>query len=954
VLSGTCAAFPAEELRLNNEFQSQNLRPQLYYQLMDADVSIEDIIFEPARQHSFSPVTLETKAIRAYPKNVWFFVRLTYTAQKPMSLILNYPAVNADRIEFYSYDRASHELVLLSRTGTSLPFSERMVRARSFAVNLPLKAGQELDLYIKVQDGAIIPATFTLQQPDLFAQSVMEDQLIDGLVLGALVILGLYNLLLFANLRQLKYGLFAGFFLSFSLVVSVLNGSGFALLWPNNPELNPALFYIASGACMLFLSLFSYQMTRQLPNMLNHWSAIVNAALALGLMFSPLYIARDVQLDALLWVVCWVMLNNLLMAIRFGFSGLPMSRSYAAGWLLFFVAAVILILTEFGYFQQPHLWQIFLVLSVVCSMMLIGFSLARQIQQVLTDNAQQSAETIRSLRQYADIYHHAVEGMFSTTVEGQLLSANRALLTILGYTDLRQLEDDVRQYSMGRFYANPDDRLQMVRQLQHAGSVTLELRGLRRDGSPFWGLMSARLTRPRDEEAFIHGSLVDITTQKTAHEQLAYLASHDALTGLYNRHYFIQLVQQTWQRLEKTSASSALLFIDIDQFKLINSSCTHDAGDALLKQIAEKLRSALGPHGALARLGGDEFGVLLPNKTAQEAFAVAYRVLDEIKEFRFFWQDSLFSISVSIGVADLTAEDLSAEQALKKADSACFVAKEKGRNRIHLFDPQDSELQQHHSDIHWLQLLRQALEQDQFVLHIQQIQALSQRESLLHYEVLLRLKDAEGHLIAPGNFLSSAERYGLMPQIDRWVLRNYCRWLAQHPAHQQLLGMVSINLSGASLVDPLFKAYVQSMLDEYRISPRLLCFEITESMAILNLNNTLDFINHFRLLGCKFALDDFGSGFSSYGYLKNFPVDFVKIDGNFVRDLMDDKFDRAIVQSIHDVATAMGIQTIAEFVENAEIWMELKAMGIDYGQGYGIAKPQALAELWVEDPANLN
>lgn len=943
-LSCAVHAFPAEEIRLGSDVRSRDLFPQLYYQVMDKDTGVEDIIFEPALQHAFQPVEKPNQALRAYPKVVWFFSRLTYIAQKPQTLVLSYPSVNADRIEFYSYDRNSHELNLLNRAGTSFPFSERQLRVRTFAVTLSLKAGQELDLYIKIEDGAIVPASFTLQAPDLFEQDALEHQVIDGVVMGILLILGIYNLLLWVNMRQARYGLFAGFFGSFLLVVSILNGAGFALLWPNNPELNPALFYISCGACMLFMSLFSYEMTRYSSVPAPLWLVLLNVLSSIVLLFSPLFMPRDHQLDLLLWVVCWVMLSNLTLAIRFGFSGQPLARSFAIGWLLFFIAASVLVLTEFGYFQNAHLWQILLVLSVICSMMLIGFSLAREMQQVVHENAEQSAETIKSLRQYADIYHNAVEGMFSTTFDGQLLSANRAFLTILGYSDLQQLEHDVRLHGMSQFYANPEERVQMVRQLQHANNISMELRGIRRDGSPFWAMMSARLSRPKDGDAFIHGSLIDITAQKTAHEQLAYLASHDSLTGLYNRHHFMQQVQLTWQRQQLDAMNAALLFIDIDQFKVINSNCDHEAGDALLLQISEQMRHAVGSHGMLARLGGDEFGVLLQGKNSQEAFTLAYNLLDVVKEFRFFWQDSLFNISVSIGVAALSAEDLSAEQALKKADSACVVAKEKGRNRIHLFDTDDAELLQHHTDLHWLQTLRRALERDQFVLYMQPIMPIQQRDGLAHYEVLLRLRADDDTLVGPGNFLSSAERYGLMPQIDRWVIKTYFRWLAQHPTHHATLGLCSINLSGASLVDPLFKPYVHELLEEYRIQPRQLCFEIAESVAIMNLQSSLDFIQHFRSLGCKFALDDFGSGFASYGYLKNFPVDFVKIDGNFVRDLTDDKFDRAIVQSIHDVASAMGIQTIAEYVESNDILQSVRGMGVHFAQGFAVAKPRPLVE----------
>lgn len=949
---GVAHSFPADTTRIDTSVKHKGLFPNLYYQALSPTVSVEDIIFEPAYHHGFVPVDLPNQSLRAYPEAIWFFSRVHHVGPKPQQYILNYESVNADRVEFYTFDRQTHELNLLNRAGTELPFSERQIQSRAFAVILPFKADQELDILIKVQDGAVIPTDLSLWSAAEFGSRQLEDQLGDGIILGLLMVMALYNLMLFINIRESLYFLFAGFFFNFSLVIAVLNGTGFALVWPDYPELNTAIFYVAAGACMLFLTALTHTIVnRHLPSP-HRWILWLSLGTSSFLLFSPLYVPRSMQLDVLLLVVSQVMLTNLVRAIGYGFSGLVLARTFALGWMLFFVASMVLILTELGYLSGNHLWQYLLVLAVICSMLLMSYSLAQRLQIATEQSESAHKETIRSLQQYYDIYHNAVEGMFSTTVDGQLLSANRALLNILGYQELSQMEQDVRQHGMGRYYANPDERLQMVRQLQHTTNQSFELRGLKADGSPFWALMSARFTRNSLGEAFIHGSVIDITEQKIAHEQLAYLASHDPLTGLYNRHHFLNLAQNAWIRLSLDKQTSAILFIDIDQFKLVNTTCNHDAGDALLKQISDQIRRTLGQQGALARLGGDEFGVLLQGKTAQEAFSIAYALLEVVKEFRFFWQDSLFSISVSIGISEIAQDDLSAEQTLKKADSACFVAKEKGRNRIHLFNPDDVELQKHEAEIQWLHVLRQALEQDHFVLYTQPIQAIQERDTVAHYEVLLRLKAEDGNIIAPGNFLSSAERYGLMPQIDRWVIRNYFRWLSQHPAHMTTLGLCSINLSGASLIDPLFKAYVQNLFDEYQIPARHICFEITESMAILNLQNTLDFIHHFRGLGCHFSLDDFGSGFSSYGYLKNFPVDFIKIDGNFVRDLLEDKFDRAIVNSIHDVAAAMGIKTIAEFVENGQILQELKAMGVNYGQGYGIAKPKPLAELVIEDDAS--
>lgn len=933
-------AFHAEVLRIDSSLQSRTLFPQLYYQRVDAAVGVEDIVFEPARLHAFVPVEHPNQTFRSYPEAIWYFARLHHTGQRSATYVVNYESVNADRVEFYLYDQQNHELTLLNRAGTELPFSERQLQARSYAVNVPFKADQELDLLIKVQDGAVIPSNLTLYQPQAFEHLLLLRQLSDGLVLGILLVMALYNLTLYLNVRELRYAWFTGFFISFGLLVSVLDGAGFALLWPDHPELNPALFYVSAGAAMLFMTL----LTSDIVQLKRPWLRWLNLSASVLLLFAPLYASRGIQLDLMLVIVAQVMLSNLLQAVWHSFSGQPLARTFAIGWLLFFLSGAALVLTEFGYLSNMHLWQWLLVLSVVCSMKLMSYSLARRLRQAGEQTSAAQQQTIGTLQQYYEIYHNAVEGLFSTTLDGQLLSANRALVTMLGYQDFSQMQADVQKHGMGRYYAKPEDRLQIVRQLQHLTNQSFEIRALRSDSSPFWALMSARLSRDTHGNAYIHGSVVDITEQKVAHEQLAYLASHDELTGLYNRHHFMVLLQQAWQRSQLEQYTSALLFVDIDQFKLVNSSCDHTAGDALLKQVSEQLKRALGQHGALARLGGDEFGVLLSGKTAQEAFSIAYSLLDVVKEFRFFWQDSLFSISVSIGLTETSKEDLSAEQTLKKADAACFVAKEKGRNRIHLFDANDTELQKQQLEVHWLQVLHQALEQDKFVLYVQPIVAIGKAQTEQHYELLLRLTGEDGSLIAPGNFMSSAERYGLMPQIDRWVLRNYFRWLAQHPAHLRTLGLCSINLSGASLVDPQFKAFVQSLMDEYQVPARQICFEITESMAILNLQNTLEFIGHFRALGCRFALDDFGSGFSSYGYLKNFPVDFIKIDGNFVRDLLEDQYDRAIVNSIHDVATAMGIQSIAEFVENEQILAHLQQMGVNYAQGYGIARPTPLSE----------
>ncbi len=935
-------AFHADIFSFDEKITQKNLYPHLYYQITPQHISVDAMVFEPERHHAFRIVPKPNQVFFPGQQTVWLFARLHYRGQSHTELILHYNFPSADTVEFYSYDRQSHELRKINRSGSQFPFSERQIQSRSYAVSLQFQPNQEMDLLIKVFDKALVQTEISLNQPTLFYQQQLTHNLVDGVVLGILLLMAAYNLLLFWTIKTRVYLYFAAFFAGFALVIAILNGAAFALIWPNHPETNPAVFYVAVGAMLAFLSLGTQKILGATAKVGWLW---LHLGLSGLLLFSPLYSSEQWQLPLLLTVLAIVMATNLLRVALYSLSGQPRARTFAVSWLLFFTACLVLVLSQFGYLANDRMWQHLLLASVFGSMALMSYGLAQRMQQANEQSNLANAKALQSLQQYYDIYHNAVEGMFTTTLNGQLIAANKSLLHILGYQDASQMEMDVKHYGMAKYYANPDDRTHLVRQLQHSNNQSFELRALKADGSPFWAQMSARLTKDASGEAFIHGSVIDITEQKMNHEQLAYLASHDPLTGLYNRHHFIKLTQEAWHRCQLEQYSSSILYIDIDQFKLVNTTCNHSAGDALLKQISEQLKRSLGQNGYLARLGGDEFAVLLPGKNVQQAFSIAYSLLDVVKEFRFFWQDSLFSISVSIGISEISLQDLSGEQSIKKADSACFVAKEKGRNRIHQFHSDDQELQKQQAEIQWVQILQKALLQDNFVLYMQPIQALSQRDTVMNYELLLRLRGEDNQVIAPGSFLTSAERYGLMPHIDRWVIRHYFRWLAQHPQHLKLLGHCSINLSGASLVDPQFKTDVLALFDEYQIPAGHICFEITESMAILNLQNTLDFIHHFRGLGCHFALDDFGSGFSSYGYLKNFPVDFIKIDGNFVRDLLTDKFDRAIVNSIHDVATALGIKTVAEYVESTEILLELRKMGVDYGQGYGIAKPKPLADL---------
>jgi diguanylate cyclase (GGDEF)-like protein/PAS domain S-box-containing protein len=939
LFSSAATAFHAETNILTHPLQPKQSVRQLYFQVTPAAISLDDMLADPAYHHTFRQLTSAQRVLFSEQQAVWFFARLQNNSHRSIQAILEYDFPLADKIEIYQISRQTQDVRLISRSGNDYPFSERLLPYRSFAVPLTVAAQSDADIYIKVQDAAMVPSELLLWREDHFIASKQQQAILDGVVQGILLLLALYNLLLLLRSRQLPYLYYAGFFTSFALVIAILNGMAFKLLWPGYPEINQAVLYIAVGAGLLCLNVFVHYTVHNIAGFWWRCCNYISSAMALFLLFSPLFAGGQLRLLLLFVAIFWVLGSNLLLAIKLGLQGLSQARTFVWSCIFTLFATLLLTLNQAGYLHTDFSWSYLLFALVLACLALTSFNLHRF--QLTTERPTPGKA---ELQHYHDIFHNAVEGMFTTTLDGQLLNANQALLHILGYNSLAQLKQDVAGTGMARFYADPSERRHMLQQLEQGSKKSFEIRGLRGDNSPFWAMMSVRLASADNiNNSFIHGSVIDITEQKLAHEQLAYLANHDALTALYNRFYFEQQLQLLCD--QPGGSKGCVLYIDIDQFKLINNSCSHNAGDVLLKQLSEVIKRTAHHNGPLARLDSDEFGILLGGKNANEAFSLAYSLLDAIREFRFIWQDSIYSISICIGIADIQQDDKVADSVLKKADAACHIAKEKGHNRIQLFDANDQDTQRHQAQVQWVAQLRQAIEEDRFVLYQQPIKALGQTGPSVHYELLLRLRQEGENLVTPGSFLPSAERYGLMPQIDRWVIQHYFSWLQQHPAHLAQLTQCSINLSGSSLLDPAFKDDVQLLFTRYQIPFSRICFEITESVAIVNLQNTLAFIEYFRAQGCRIALDDFGSGFSSYSYLKHFPADFVKIDGHFVRDLLDDHYDKAIVKSIHEVARAMGMRTVAEFVETNEILAALRLMGIDYVQGYAIAKPAPLKAL---------
>jgi diguanylate cyclase (GGDEF)-like protein len=387
----------------------------------------------------------------------------------------------------------------------------------------------------------------------------------------------------------------------------------------------------------------------------------------------------------------------------------------------------------------------------------------------------------------------------------------------------------------------------------------------------------------------------------------------------------------------------AVMYLDLDQFKVVNDTCGHAAGDQLMRQVAVLLQHCLREGDTLARLGGDEFGVLLENCPPDAAMRIADKLRQTVTDFHFAWAHLSFNIGVSIGLVNVEDGLFTLAEVLRAADTACYMAKEKGRNRVQMYHPEDSELTIRQGEMEWVGRLQKALDENRFILYAQDIRPVrGGRGGGTHCELLVRMLDEKGNLVPPMAFIPAAERYNLMPAIDRWVIRTALATLARIRADvsREQVDLCAINLSGASIGDERFLDFVREQLGRFALPHHTICFEITETAAIANLDKATHFIRELKSLGCRFSLDDFGAGMSSFAYLKHLPVDFLKIDGGFVKDMADDPIDRAMVEAINSVGHVMGKQTIAEFVDSEAVMAALRDIGVDYAQGYGVAKPR--------------
>ncbi len=556
---------------------------------------------------------------------------------------------------------------------------------------------------------------------------------------------------------------------------------------------------------------------------------------------------------------------------------------------------------------------------------------------------QENERTLRDAMEYASI------GMAIVDRQGRWITANPALCSMLGYS-LEELQTLTFQDIT---YAEdlPED-IRLKQQVENGAIThyTLEKRYVRKNGDIVWANLSLSGVYDADNK-FVNfvSQIQDIDDRKQAEieriefqRELEHRARHDSLTGLINRQAFEQEARHLLENNDNQKQHVAC-FLDLDRFKILNDSAGHAAGDLFLREIAVQLAAKIRTNDTLARLGGDEFGLLLPECPLDSAYNIAETLIDTINTTHFTWNGRVFEIGASVGIVPFTAGSMSFAELLSRTDVACYTAKNEGRNRVVVYSGQDSDAARDHHQIQIAASIREALQNEQFCLYAQPIVPLAPDNLTRACELLVRLRTDQNQLLLPGAFIPAAERYGLMPRIDRWVITKTLLDHGDAIAEIDALSL-SINISGTSFNDEYFADFLRDTLRASAIPAERICFELTETALINNIHGAAELIRMLQAEGCAIALDDFGSGLSSFNYLKNFTVQFVKIDGSFVRAMHESPIDRAIVDSINQIAHRLGAATIAEHVETSAIATHLREIGIDYAQGYTFAKPQPIED----------
>jgi diguanylate cyclase (GGDEF)-like protein/PAS domain S-box-containing protein len=897
---------------------------------------LEDAGAELTASEVLPRIATQGKLVRGVPQlgysaSVWWLAfELNAPVAERLLLIVDRPMLDDIEVWLYTRDR----LITPLYSGDHRAFEARGEPSPRVMLSLPRLGAGPHTVLLRVQSGSMVSVPIQLVSGEKTGLLLSQYWLRSGLLLGALLSLTLFFMVRFGTLHEQPLLWFCLTLASITLYNATQHGIS-DMLNPGWVWVPMQLANIANPGMLIFSSLFLISALqpelgrlRWLRDGLFGLIVLVSA----WTIFSYGHYRSYQVLNLLIMLTGLFHLLLLVLAVR-------QRRPYSVGYLLCWSAALLLMLlvplSRYGVIPVlPGINYLHTGLPVL-SLLLFGGMLDKQLEQIRRALLHSKAQAQGNLQQYQALFSSSGEGIFRCTESGKLIEANPSFQALLA------LPDTLVGLSM-QLLLGPEHWGQLLAELEVEPTSSLECQMLGCDGQMHWVYLSLH---KRPAQDCIEGMVVDLSERRALEERLHYLAAHDSLTGLLNRRELERLLRESLEPGAKQRFSH-LLSLDLDQFKQVNDLCGHSAGDQLLRQLASHLQHHLPAEAPLARLGGDEFSVLLRDTPNAAALQVAERLRTGVEQFVFTWQGRPFRVQVSIGLLEIDANVSDWETALNWADSASQQAKHLGRNRVQQFNPADGVLLEHQRQLQWITRLREAIDQSHFELFYQPVMALQGDAEGHHYEVLLRYRDPQsGEWISPGQFLGAAERYGLLGSIDRWVVMHLLQWLADNPRHVQQLVQVNFNLTASSLLNAHFHEMLSRELQRHQLPAHKLCIEVTEMVALGELGVSAQWIKQLRSQGLKVALDDFGSGFASYAYLRHLPLDIVKIDGSFISGIEADPINQAMVGSMQQIASQLGLSTVAEFVETQATLDCARELGLDYAQGYFIGHPQPLKQL---------
>ncbi len=875
-------------------------------------------------------------------KSYWIAFALENQTANRQQLLLEVAYSMLDQVIFQAYDAQTDTLQSEFVTGDQYKFHERPVLHPNFVFPLAIEAQQKLKLLIRIKTGSSSQFPLKLWSQGGLTRYSQTRAAAVGAMVGIILVLAVYNLLLFFSLNDISY-LFMAFTLTgYAAVEAILTGYAYFYAWPFSPMWQDMSLTVVSNFALANLCLFSRSFL-SLQTQHPKFGAIL---LATALCSIGLALASTILPYRYMIIITAV---NVVVAPAISYSAglyLTLKRYkpayfYTTAFLVFVISAAIFVLGKMGIVARTGVTEYSIHVGATLTVVLLSFALADRIKREKAAREMAQEVTIANLKKYRKIYESSLEGMLRVSLKGDLIACNPAFAKLMGAKDEEELVRRIGRVS--DYLPNSDESLEdLVSALRKQGHVFgFETECKRLDGSIFWGALYAKYIDDEHAGEFIDASIVDITDKKLSEEKLNFIATHDPLTGVANRAGFERQLNLAILSAREHAKVHSLLFMDLDQFKVVNDSCGHGAGDELLKQLSALFRGHIRDLDSIARIGGDEFVILLNECQLDKATEIANRLRQEVYDYKFSWQAKIFSVGVSIGIVPVNSETKSSSELLNLADAICYAAKEGGRNRVVVHEEKLTDLLMRQTELGLAKRVQEAIDGNRLILYKQDIKPLKGSVDGDIYEVFVRLP-SQGKLVFPGGFIPALERFDSLTKLDIWVIENYLKWLCKNPEALTRLAQANINISVRSLEDDGFERYLLETFPRYRIPKDRVCFEITECETVSNFARANESLKRLAVHGFRFSLDDFGSGFSSYTYLKMLPLTSLKIDSRLVQSAEDDPVDAAMIRSVIEVAHTMGLEVIAEFVESESAYRKLAELGVDYAQGYYLHEPEEL------------